>query len=213
MKKMLKSYLVFVPMLCRVILFLLIPVLLIALQIWIAPLDMFYTSSYLMLLILMLVQIILDNWVFGGIATKNVRQPEYLKSSTHGMTLIKHALAADTICGFVESVMVVLIGAGAYVTRVSLPDGKEILAVFTLLFFANALTSLTLLVVRFFDGIMASMMAAFISEIIFGGIFLITPHGAVWLLVAGVLLAVVFGTLGVKVMVRRLEDSYYDERI
>lgn len=212
MKKMLKSYLVFAPVLYRLILFLVVPVLLIALQMWLASANAIYTSVYLVLLVLMSAEIMMDRWAFGGIAAKNVRQPEYLKSSRQGMKVMKYALAADAVRQFVESLAVLVICAAVCVGFGGTFGVKEAASCLALLFSGSALISVTLTIVRFLDIPMINMWAAWVAGMIFSGIYLIAFNHSSWMFPVSAVLALVCAVLGVKAILKRLEESYYDER-
>lgn len=213
MKKLLKSYLVFAPMLYRLILFFAVPVLLIALQVWLSSANAIYMSVYVVLLVLLSAEIMMDRWAFGSIAAKSVRQPEYLKSSRKGMKVMKYALAADTVRRFVESLAVVVICAAVCVLFGGTFGVKEAAACLALLFSGSALTSVTLTIVRFLDVSMINMWAAWVAAMIFSGIYLIVFDHSSWMLPVSAVLALVCALLGVKVILNRLEESYYDERV
>lgn len=212
MKKMLKSYLIFAPMLYRLILFLVIPVLLIALQVWLVPADAIYTTAYLVLLVLLSAEIMMDRWAFGGIAAKSVRQPEYLKSSRQGMKIMKYALVVDIVRQFAESLAVVVICAALCVLFGGTFGVKEAAGSLALLFSGSALISVTHTIVRFLDIPMINMWAAWVAGMIFSGIYLIAFNHSSWMLPVSAVLALVCAVLGVKVILKRLEESYYDER-
>lgn len=96
MKRKIKAYLVFTSLVYRIVVYLLVPASLAAIA--------FCTGSKLAeagiviaALLLTLAEILADNWLFGGIQTKDVTKLDYLRTSGRGMQFMRDALALDLL--------------------------------------------------------------------------------------------------------------------
>lgn len=210
MRRVWKSYLVFTPFFCR-LLFLVLPVLLVGLQVWLRRYSVVMTA-YLVLAIYLAAEVFLDHWVFGGIAAKGMGQPDYLKASGRGLQIMKTALNVGAIRPAVEMVFTLLAGVG-----IALLTGnrhflktEQVTACLTLIFAAYFFTMLGLVITRFLDGIMIRMCVVYIESMLFTGVFLLLPEHILWLLPLSAFLAAGMGWLCLRITIYRVKESYYD---
>lgn len=212
MKKKIKSYLVFTTGLYRVATFLLVPLAVLGLQILAAPTD-FFLVTYITIVVLTPAEVLLDYWVFGGIAMKNGGQLEYLKTSDRGRSLIKTALTVDMARQFLAGVLLCATGGVIYLWRNGMvfPGMREFICGIDLLLLGYFFIVTELTIARHFDGLMVNLGIATIgSGFMVGGIYLIARNAYVMLGVLAIL-SVAMSAVGVKLVMKRVEEGYYDQ--
>lgn len=214
MKNAIKSYLVFTTGLCRIVTFVLTPLLAVGLQWLMEPRDLM-AASILNAWVLIPAEIMLDYWVFGGIAVRNARQMEYLKTSGKGRSVMRMALIADTARQFVAGVILFVFGIAFCLCRGSVTswESGRLAEGIAVLLFAYVLTVIGITVARHFDGMAANMtMAAVAFALLSGGLFLIAANAYVMLAVS-LVLAAVSGIFGVWKIMKSVEEGYYDQAV
>lgn len=214
MKNAIRSYLVFTTGLYRIVTFLLVPILTVVLQ-WAARPTDFCLVAYLNAVVLLFAEIMLDYWVFGGIAVKNVRQMEYLKTSGKGRSVMRMALIVDMVRQLLVSVFLFAAGGVLFICRqnpVSWENGELAAGVAVLLLeYFLIVTGIT--VARHFDGLMVNMLIAAAALLLLaGGLFLIAVNVYIMLAV-GFVLAAASGMFGVWKVMKRVEEGYYDQAV
>lgn len=214
MKNAIKSYLVFTTGLCRIATFVLMPLLAVGLQWLMKPRDLM-AASILNALVLILAEIMLDYWVFGGIAVRNAKQMEYIKTSGKGRSVMRMALIVDMARQFLVGVVLFAFGIAFCLCRGGVASGESsrMAEGIAALLFAYALTVTGITVARHFDGIAANMMiatAAFV--LLIAGLFLIAANVYVMLAV-NLVLAAVSGIFGVWKIMKSVEEGYYDQTV
>lgn len=214
MKNVIRSYLVFTTGLYRIVTFLLVPLLAIVLQWFINP-QSFLAVALINAVVLISAEVLLDYWVFGGIAVKNVRQMEYLKTSGKGRGVMRMALIVDMARQFLAGVVLFAFGIAFCLCRGSVAswESSRMAEGIAVLLFAYALTVTGITVARHFDGMAVNMMiatAAFV--LLIAGLFLIAANAYVMLAVA-LVFAVVSGIFGVWRVMKRSEEGYYDQAV
>lgn len=212
MKRKVKSYLVFTPQFYRLLMFFLIPLGLLALQI-LLPIKEFVLVPYVTVLLLVFAEVVLDFWVFGGIAVKDGRQLDYLKTSKRGMNFIKDVLSVNMIRQFLESALLLVFGGGIFwlKNKESFFGEGRLLYCLAALVLGYFFTVTELTIARFFDGLMINVGIAVVGAWLMGiAIYLISLNCKV---MAGVLLsgAIAVSVVDIKVIMKRLEESYYDQ--
>lgn len=95
MKEKWKSYLVFAPRLYRTVMYLFVPVFLAALAVWLSSAGEVALIPVMALLVM--IEIVSDAWMFGGIQTNERVQLDYLKTSARGRKVMKNALTMDMV--------------------------------------------------------------------------------------------------------------------
>lgn len=212
MKRKVRSYLVFTSRTYRLLMFLLVPIALVLLQSFLHP-GTFIAAVYLTAVLLTLAEVILDYWVFGGTAVKDGGQLEYLKSSARGRAVIRDALAVNMQRQFLEGVLLLLLCVGSFWLRGDgqFPGTEMLLYCLDALFLGYFFTVAELTIARFFDGIMVNVGIACIGcWVMAGGIYLIMVNNR-GMLALLLLLSAAASVIGVKVIMGRVEESYYDK--
>lgn len=212
MKNAIKSYLVFTTGLCRVVTFVLVPLLAVAVQ-WLIRPQNFMTVSILNALVLVSAELMLDYWVFGGIAVKNVKQMEYLKTSPKGRRIMRMALIADMVRQFLAGVVLFAFGIAFCLCRGSVTswESSRLAEGIAVLLFAYALTVTGITIARHFDGMAVNMMIATAAYVILtaGSVLIL---GATYVMLAvSLAFAAAASIFGVWKVMKRVEEGYYDQ--
>lgn len=209
MKKKIQSYLIFVTGPCRFFLFLLVPLAAAGLQIYAKPGNP-VVAAVINATILLLAEIMMDGWIFGGIAVKGAGQLAYINSSKKGHGVVKSALTVSLIRQLAEgAVMFTVCGILFYIQYGSRIVSREYICMYLNIFLLTYLiTVLALSVTRFFDGIGVSMMAAWLaSTLLTMGFYIVDSYVALPFLAAA---AVAASVAHVKIMMRRVKEGYCD---
>lgn len=154
-------------------------------------------------------EIFLDYFVFGGIASKDTNKLEYLKTSIKGMDVLKRSLIVDVIRRFVGLGIVVF--GMKYICGYEYSNGQAF--VWTICYFM--LSELALAVTRHFSflslvgaGGMIISFAAPVATMLF-------LEENINVLVAGIILMIIGICIaaGSRVLImKKARGSYYDER-
>lgn len=212
MKNKIKSYLVFTSEIYRVIAFVLVPVALILMQIWLPFVDLFLRTLFTAL-IYSFAEVMLDYWVFGSIAVKGGTQLEYIKTSKRGVDIIRTALVVDmvrqlisTVLLFIATIAVHACMGGTFETEIEQIVLNLLLVVFTYFVIVSELT-----IARHLDGLQVNLIiSCFTSLILLLVMFFARFNGYIALAVM-IVLSVVSSILGVKMILKRVKESYYDK--
>ena len=162
--------------------------------------------------VLLPAEILADRLSFGGIAARGVGLPEYIKSSHRGLSVMRSALVCNL---FRQLIYIAAVAAGC----IGLGVAKDIFCMtgdlwmqaFDLCLLVAVLMAAFVTVVRFFELTWAGLIASTFADVVFiAGIVLV---GKSPVLMAALLLpaAVVVPVVGLRVIEKRLERSYYDE--
>lgn len=213
MIRKIKCYLVFTPFWYRLILFLIMPLVLIALQAAMAQRqtwNMAVSLNLTIALVLLEVEVFLDYWAFGAISTREGMQLTYLRTSPRGIKLLKTALGVNLVRQLFAGLIPMLLG---FVCRLQMGEGfvSEYAAgslAYILLGYIFLVTAST--IARFFDGMMLNLAIASIALTIMMlvGIFMLSAlPGMLAILVP---LAVLASIASVGIAVYRVKEGYYD---
>ena len=124
MKRILNSYLVFTSLIYRIAMFIVMPIVMIAVILWqggvFGEAGIHLYNSYgpeitvciSVMMFLPLVEIVSDNWMFGGIQSKNADKLDYLKTSSIGMQVLRSALSIDLRRKFLSAVGIIGVSYG-----------------------------------------------------------------------------------------------------
>lgn len=215
MKNAIKSYLVFTTGLYRIVTFLLVPLVAVILQWLIAPPNCSLVS-FVNAVIFLSLEIMLDYWVFGGIAIKDTRQMEYLKTSSRGRRVMKRALIVNMARQFLVSAILFAVGIAFYLCRsntVSRKDDSYFIVGTGILFLQYALIVTGSAIARHFDGAMVNMMIAAAAYVVLGvGIYFGSVY-AYAMLVFSIVFAATASVAGVWKVMKRVEEGYYDQGV
>ncbi len=134
MKRIIKSYLVFTSLIYRIVMFIVMPVVMIAVILWqggvfggVGSLNLYEVPDVVVSMVVMLslpmVEIVSDTWMFGGIQSKGADKLEYLKTSSIGMQVLRRALSIDLLRKFLSAVGIIGVSYGVLYWRLT-PDLK-----------------------------------------------------------------------------------------
>lgn len=213
------SYQAFASVGARLILYVALPALLLALQAF----ALLYMRRSLLEVCAGLygaAAVFLDFWIFGGTCARGTKAFEYLKTSVKGCKLMRKALMWDAFCHFCS--MAALVALGALLEWRLLQAGGIIAAgwtarLLTVLFLDYAVWILAASAARH----CTMMVWYYVISVCGMGIFLWLAVAAVRLIVAGnvwlpVPLAVaslLLAPFSVKHVMRRMEESYHDKTV
>lgn len=206
MIKMIRSYLAFTSKPYRVVLFLLAPVVVIGLQMLLGS-----EWIYMEIMLLLYIETVADHFVFGGIAAKNMGFPEYIKASCHGREVFKMALAGNMVRQLAESAAVLGITLGIFWMRTGETMSiEESIRCLTWLFLGCLIVTLTTTVARFFEAVHANLLLATIGIIVYAlGLWLVMNGAESLVILFGVLTVIAEG-ISIRIITKRVEESYYD---
>ena len=103
--KLVRSYLLFTPLLYRILMLVVLPV-----AVWIFAIFFCVDAiigTIMSAMIVCCVEIIADYWVFGGICTKEFPGLEFLKSSVRGRKIFRSAVTGDCVRKLIWSLVLV----------------------------------------------------------------------------------------------------------
>ena len=232
MGKRVKSYIAFTPFMYRIVVYLLIPVALTAFCTW--------TGTYLgdmglvlAVMLLTLVEVVSDSWLFGGLQARDSEKIDYLKTSGRGMAVMRNALGLDLLRKFLTALCVIVAsycfvqqakkglermpGAGA--DFISCGGAfEEIGFLLYLILLSYSLSALGTFLSRYNSTTYGNVLIGYGAMILAGlaGLFLPGlvkyPSGGIFLLD---LLCVAAGIgasiLAVRAAMKKVEGGYYDE--
>ncbi len=212
MKKSLSCYLIFTPGIYRWAMFLIIPILLLGLEGMVLHVD-YAILQLIMAMVLLSAEVIMDSWVFGGIAMKSGIQMEFLKTSMRGMNVLQKALSVNLIRQLVESALLFIIGGLLY----GLHNGWDFMAEGRVVGYVNLLLAeyscilVSLLITRFFDGLMLNAGVVYFVSLLLALIWYLSRIASYVMLLVLVLLSVVLSVVSVQIVMKRVRKSFYDK--
>lgn len=226
MRNRIKSYLVFTGFWYRLAVFLLAPLALIGLGLWIERMvwgGRMATGVIIAAVLLPIVEIVSDNWLFGGIQTKDSMRLEYLKTSGRGMDILRAALWMDLLRKFLSAlgIMALCRLAGTWLAAAEGADygfgmmdwGLEagVLLYFALL--SYFVSTLGTFLSRFGDMLWINLLAGYgAAFVMLFGLILLNLADIIFIIdiicaIFGILISVVT----VRTAMKRVERSYYDK--
>ena len=218
-----KSYLAFTTIAYKVVLFILAPLAAIGIQVLLAPME--YSEPgpglYLTAVLMVELEIVMDYWAFGAVAAKGNGCLEYLKTSARGLKLMKTALWQDAFRVFAECLLVLSLGMAAHhlVRRDFAGFTRQMEAGETLKLLAIAMAAYFVamsgqLITRYFDNIQVNMVVAALTanSILLFLLWMVNLSGY-FMLAALTIFSVTISVLGLRQIMTRVEESYYDEKL
>ncbi len=217
--KIIKGYLTFTSLAYRIVMFGLLPPALIALYSLAAVImgDYSYLLLFGMPLLIIMVEILADTWMFGGIQGKDAAKMDFLKTSSKGMKLLRNALVMDLVRKllYLSAVMVICllvhIAQGTEMFGSSLAKGLGV--ILSLILSSYTVSVLCTLFSRFGTMFWESMIAGYLGllvESLCESFLAALGHPLVWCCVYAVL-ALGVSVLAVKVAMKRVRGGYYDK--
>lgn len=210
MKKKIQSYLIFVTGPCRFIIFILVPLMAAGLQIYMKPGNP-VVAAVIYAMIFLLAEIMLDGWIFGGIAMKGAGQLAYINSSRRGLDVVRSALTVSLVRQLVEGVAIFAVcGAVFYIQYGNrIISGEYVCMYFNIFLLTYILIVLALSVTRFFDGLGVCMTAAWIASTLLSlGLYIVDSYIVLPILL---IIAAAGSVAHVKIMMRRVKEGYCDK--
>lgn len=158
------------------------------------------------------VEIILDYFVFGGIASKETNRLEYLKTSMRGMDLLKSSLITDAVRRFLSVAIIITGSYLAIACKQQMDYQYTSLQLLVCIFSTYLLTEAGILFTRFFINWWVNIAVIYIlnSIAVTVGIFVSTWNIPIWAPVLLVLLGIGITSTGRRLILKRMEESYYD---
>lgn len=216
MKQKIRSYLVFTSLGYKIIMFVILPVVLLGIQVFSAVVFR-GTAIPVFVMTLVMVEIMADNWLLGGIQEKGSEKIDYLKTSPRGMKVMRSVLVMDLVRRFVF--YVVLFGLSWLITGIfGAGNGAGGLAALEALLLAvvltYALSALGIFIARFTSYLWVNMLCGYVGAIAGLVILLICSGGLVPMMLVNIAMIVLGGGISflmVKIAMLKVEGSYYDK--
>lgn len=216
MKHKIRSYLVFTSLWYKIIMFAVLPVVLLGMQIFSAIVFQ-GTAIHLSVMVLIIVEIMADNWFLGGIQEKGSEKIDYLKTSSRGMEIMKSVLVMDLVRRFLfhggilgVSWLITRIFGATYEAQKLSGFGGLLLAVFL----TYALSVLGIFIARFTSYLWVNLLCGYIGSIAGLVILLVCTSMLIPMVLPDIALVVLGGgisVLMVKIAMLKVEGSYYDK--
>ncbi len=220
MKNRLKSYLVFTSLIYRVFMYLVMPVVLVGI---VFAVGGGVAAAVLAASILPMVESVSDNWLFGGIQTKDAEKMDFLKTSGCGMNIMRSALCMDLLRKFLTAVIVLGIcyllflctnggnGSGMFQSEqeVDVVLQMVIYGVSASWFFSVLGTFLA----RYGSAVWFNVLIGYIMTLLEAACWFLTEWSKHFVIYFFLYLAlgIMVSVLAVKVAMKKVEGSYYDK--
>ncbi len=216
MKDRVRSYLVFATRGYKIVMLIVLPIFLLAVD-FIAAVVFRGSAMPAYIMLLIMAEVMSDNWYLGGIQEKNSQKIDYLKTSARGRQIMKSALIMDLVRRLVFLVVIagvswlftIIFTAGEGVR--AKPGLWEVLLVALLVY---TLSLLGIFLCRFFSYLWVNLLAAYVGAIVGVVIFLIAAGGFLPVLLMDAVLGILgagLSVLAVKTAMLKVEGSYYDK--
>lgn len=210
MLKIIKGYLVFTSLVYRIVMFGILPLAFIAMDICGALLmgDHMRVLFVAIPFLLLIVEIVADTWMFGGIQGKDAEKIDFLKTSPKGMGLLRNALVMDLVrrfCSLAGIVAVcVLLNLALGVDMFGDDPTRRMGVILALILSSYTVSVLCTIFARFGTMFWQSILACYLGfflESVCVGFLIVSGHPHVWSFVYAVL-AVGVSILAVKVVMK-----------
>lgn len=212
MRKKIKSYQVFTSFGYRMVIYVLMPLLLVAFQLFFLKV-MGSSGIPAIIMVLILAEIVADNWFLGGIQEKDAEKIDYLKTSSRGMKVMKSVLVLDFVRRLIAAAGI--FGVCNLLSRVVC--GEDDFQSMGILLF-SVLVSYSLSVLGTFIARFGSYLWTTVLTGYFASVAGLECCILVMLGVSVVMLNILFGVLGagvtvvaVKIAIKKVEEGYYDK--
>lgn len=158
------------------------------------------------------VEMMLDTYMFFGIAAKDTNRLEYLKTSVKGLLLLKKALTADMVRRLLSTALIL---AGVYlaIANNSVKKGSSMtLQCLVCLVITCLLIELGFLLTRLFMNVWLNLAVVYILGGIasVANIYIGSWEGLVLPFVLAAVLYVIIAVAGRILILKRARESYYD---
>lgn len=203
-----KSYFTFTSFLYRLVMFVLMHLILLGLMI------LFPFGPYMQAAFLAFFEIVSDNWLFGGICSKDVQSMDYLKSSRKGMQVIKDGLIVNLARCFLNSCLWICIGF--FYTKAHNPESFSLTTWQTVCFlgasilFTYSLCVAGVTISRFFSNYWINVIISYAAMILLVLAMLFSVD-ITYLILIALALAILVSILSVRLVLKKMKESYYDK--
>lgn len=216
MKHKIRSYLVFTSLWYKIIMFAVLPVVLLGIQV-LSAIVFQGTAIHLSVMLLIIVEIMADNWFLGGIQEKGSEKIDYLKTSSRGMEIMKNVLVMDLIRRFCS--MGVILGVSWLITRIfgTTYEATKLAGFWGLLlaiFLTYTLSVLGIFIARFTSYLWVNLLCSYVGSIAGLVILLVCTSMLIPMVLPDIALVVLGGGISVlivKIAMLKVEGSYYDK--
>lgn len=209
MKRKIKSYLVFAPLLYRVVMFLLVPMILIFYYYLVRD-SIAEAGLIVVMVMLVMAEIVMDVWLLGGIQSKEAEKLDVLKTSGRGMEVMHSALKLDLVRRFL--VIAGIMGICYWLSGIQ--DRMQLVAVgiyFVLI--AYIISTLGVLIGRYGGTIWINVAISYFAALV-AVLCQFLPglkqYAVIYDMGLGVL-AIVVSIVAVRIAMKKVEGSYYDK--
>ncbi|MBE5962096.1 MAG: hypothetical protein E7256_12085 [Lachnospiraceae bacterium] len=203
-----KSYLVFTSFLYRLMMFGLIHLILLGLMI------VFPFRPYTQAVFVVFFEIMSDNWLFGGICSKDAQSMNYLKSSKKGMQVLKDGLVVNLARCLLNSSLWICIGF--FYTKSQNPEAFTLTTWQTVCFlgasilFTYSLCVAGITISRFFSNYWINMLISYAAMILLV-LAMLFSLDATYLVFIALVLAILVSILSLRIVLKKMKESYYDK--
>lgn len=210
-----KDYLVFGSLPYKLMVFLCVPIFILVIHAAIAIRYGVNFNVYVMLSTIML-EIMADNWLLGGIHNKDAEKMDFIKSSKRGKSVLRNVLIVDLVRRIILQLFLV---AGVSVINIivlgknSVVDIKDYYLI--MLFYVEIdyiLGVIGTFITRFINNFWVSSMIGYVLYVIgFALAFIVMIKGIKWFVIPFLLILAIIVSIGIVVFgMKKLEESSYD---
>ena len=206
--KKIKSYLVFTSFLYRLVMFLVIHTIILGLLLFL-PVAPYMEAAFLAFF-----EIVSDNWLFGGICSKEAASMDYLKSSKKGMQVLTAGLTLDLVRRFFYSALWMSISF--FYARSQNPNAFLFDNVQTVCFLATSilltysLSVAGIMISRFFSNYWINTLISY-AAIILLVLIMFFAQGNPYIPFLTLVFSILVSVLSVRLVIKKMKESYYDK--
>lgn len=210
MGKRMKSYLVFTGLGYRIVVFAVVPVLLILFG-SLSSVIFDFPGYLLAVSLLPAIEIAMDAFIFEGVASKKIAHLEYLKTSKHGSELMKQSLQGGILRMLFSSAVILIINYLVYHGRTAdIWNGKMLFQLLWFYVLAYIVSMGMIVIARFFMNAQINYTLGFLSFLVEILIMKFLKNMYISFAIL-VVLGVVISIFSVKIVEKRIKESYYDK--
>lgn len=212
MGKRIKSYLVFAGLGYQIVTFAVFPLLLIIFG-YLLSVVLDLPGYYMVVYLLPGIEIAMDAFIFEGVASKQIAHLEYLKTSKRGNGLMKNALEGGMFRMLISTAIILFVNYLIYHGRTG--DIWNAKRLFVLLWFCvliYVISMCMIVIARFFTNVQINCVLGFISVLLELPAMLYIKNLYVSFVIF-LIIAVVVSMFSVKLVERRMKESYYDKTV
>lgn len=210
--KKIKSYLVFAPVLYRLVV-ICCPVLLLGLE-FICRVNGSSNMAYPLSTILIVVEIFADFWLLGGICSRKEAGVEYLKTSIHGNQILKNVVVMNLIRTMAAFILVVagsVVIDGILFGWDTIWNAEYLLMYLMYILWGYGITVLAQLITRHFIGYYIYFIFSYLGAMVNVIPAACMAVGYLYLMLAlGGVLVIGGSAVMVWYVMRKVKGSYYD---